>query len=235
MRTLSLLALSPSPHPPPPLSLSPCSKHAFTRFGLFFAFSTSPVFPCPPSLFLLLYKYAAEAPYTYLTRKEKNMLARASTAVQRQQKQQLQRLLLLLVPAARARTCCRGLVASSVHCRSITSSSPSLSSTLHRSTHGFSSSVLLSRVLPLQATTEICGGQHPQLRFFSKKSKKGRGNESEGAAGEGEGEDVFDWDPDEVSLEMEEAIERLQRRLGRIRSGHNPVDSFNAVWLRICS
>lgn len=103
--------------------------------------------------------------------------------------------------------------------------------------HGFSSA-LLTRVLTPQAT-EICGGLlQQQSRCFSKKSKKGKGKESEGGGGGGgedEGDDVFDWDPDEVSLEMEEAIERLQRRLGRIRSGHNPVDSFNAVCLRVCS
>ena len=48
-----------------------------------------------------------------------------------------------------------------------------------------------------------------------------------------------EWDPDEVRIEMMEAMERLEMRLAKIRSGHNQVDTFNSVsqykWVQFCS
>lgn len=75
-----------------------------------------------------------------------------------------------------------------------------------------------------------------QQRHFSKKKHKKKNkkhatdveHDDDSDAADDDVEE-FEWDEDEIRLEMEEALERLDRQLARIRSGHNPVDSFNTV------
>ena len=75
-----------------------------------------------------------------------------------------------------------------------------------------------------------------QSRAFSKKRKNKNKNKKSGGDDHGDGDDdddaedaAFDWDPDIVRMEMEDAMERLEAQLARIRSGRNHVESFNAV------
>lgn len=69
-------------------------------------------------------------------------------------------------------------------------------------------------------------GMQLQARGLAKKKDKGKSAANSDDNGD-EGDEEFDLDL--VRIEMEDVVERFAGQLARVRSGHNQLDTFNAV------